>query len=810
LFAAFAAVTPGAIVTSVFHDCWYAVRKLVKSPSFSILVILTLALGIGANTAVFSVVRGIILRPLPYPHAERLVNICSLQNNVLDACTVSPPDMEDWARSSRTIEAAGIARGQAAVLRSDEGVESIPGALASPGFLDLFVAQPARGRLFRRDDLQEPVVILTYGLWQSRYGGDDSIIGRAIMLNDKSHEVIGVLPATLTVPEQERAQVWRPLPFDPRNEENRSWRGFDGVARLAPGVGVEAARNELSGLGARLARELPATNKGWSLTAAPLRERVVGSVGGTLWVFFGAVLFVLLIACTNVASLLLARSLGRRRELAVQAALGAGRARLIRQLLAESLMLGIAGGVLGTLFAWWAVSAFRSLAPPNIPRREEVGVDAAALAFTIAVSLGASLLFGLMPARRAVRTDLMDSLRTAVQAPLARSLFSARRMLVVAEVALAFILLVGAGLLTRSFIAASQWQSGFNPNNLLVVWLLPSTTKYPTKPHVADLYRRTVEEVRTLPGVGAVGAASAGPLFGGRETDEFTLEGAALDPLVARWYDIDASYFQTLGIPLVKGRFFTPDDRATGPRVAIVNETMARRLAADGNPIGRRVVWRGGSPPVTLEIVGVVGDVNPIASAAHVEPEIYWPNQQAPRWATFLVMRTTTDPTQTLKSLKARLATVDPNMSVRTLGTSEQLIGARLVSPRFYMTVLGVFAFVALVLAIGGTYSVISHNVAARTKEIGLRMSLGATPRDVLGLILRQGLQVVIIGIAIGLLGAALLTKLLASLLYRVTALDAVTFVSTAMLLLLAALVAAYIPARRAASVDPLTAIRYE
>lgn len=800
-------------MTSVFHDCWYAVRKLVKSPSFSVLVILTLALGIGANTAVFSVVRGIILRPLPYPHAERLISICSPQNNVIDACTVSPPDIEDWARSSRTIEAAGIARGQAAVLRSDEGVESIPGALASPGFLHLFVAQPIRGRMFRREDLQQPVVILTYEFWQNRYGGDDSIIGHAIVLNDKSHEVIGVLPATLTVPEFERVQVWRPLPFDPRDEENRSWRGFDGVARLAPGVDVKAARSELSDLGARLARELPATNKGWSLTAAPLRERVVGSAGGTLWVFFGAVLFVLLIACTNVASLLLARSLGRRRELAVQAALGAGRARLIRQLLAESLMLGIAGGALGTLFAWWAVSAFRTLAPPNIPRREEVGVDAAALAFTIAVSLGASLLFGLMPARRAVRTDLMDSLRTAVQAPLARSLFSARRMLVVAEVALAFILLAGAGLLTRSFIAASQWQSGFDPRNLLVVWLLPSTSKYPAKPHVADLYRRTVEEARTLPGVRAVGAASAGPLFGGRETDQFTLEGTGLDPLVARWYDIDASYFQTLEIPLVKGRFFTADDRANGPRVAIVNETMARRLGADGsagrNVIGRRI-RRDGSTPITLEIVGVVGDVNPIAAAAQVEPEIYWPNQQAPRWATFLVVRTDTDPTRTLKSLKARLAIVDPNMSVRTLGTSEQLIGARLVSPRFYMTVLGVFAFVALVLAIGGTYSVISHNVAARTKEIGLRMSLGATPSDVLGLILRQGLQVVLIGIALGVLGAALLTKLLASLLYRVTALDAVTFLSTATLLLLAALVAAYIPARRAANVDPLTAIRYE
>ncbi len=795
-------------MTSWLHDVRYAVRKLTKSPAFSLLVILTLALGIGANTAVFSVIHGIVLRPLPFPNATRLVDICSARDNAASACTASPPDIEDWARAGKTLDAVAIGRGEASVLRTDQGVEGFPGAIVSPGFLELFGVQPALGRLLRREDLQQPVVILSHTLWMNRFGGDASIVGRIITLNDKSHEVIGVLPAGVKIPDFERAQLWRPLPFDPRNEENRAWRGFIAVARLAPDASLQAARSELATLSDRLARTLPKSNKGWSMTPVPMQERVVGSVGSTLWIFWGAVGFVLLIACTNVASLLLARSFGRRRELAVQAALGAGHARLLRQLLTESLVLAIVGGALGALLAWGAVQAFRGLAPASIPRREEVSVDSLALAFTIGVSLLASLVFGLLPARNAVRSDLMQNLRTAIQPPLTRSLFSARRLLVVAEVALALILLVGAGLLTRSFLAAAQWDSGFDPHNLLIVWLLPSQKRYTDKRQVADLYRRAAEDVRTLPSVRAAGEASAGPLFGGRETEEFFVD-TSVEPMVVRWFDIDQAYFQTMGIPLVKGRYFNPDDRPDSPHVVIVNHTLARRISADGNVVGKQI-RRGGESPMTMEIVGVVGDVNPLTPQSQVEPEIYWPNQQETRWATFLLVRTAGDPAQTLKSLRARLQAIDPDLSIRTLGTSEELIGERLVGPRFYMSVLGVFACVALVLAIGGTYSVISHNVAARTKEIGLRMSLGATRREILQLVIWQGLQVVVVGIGIGLIGAALLTKLLASLLYRVTATDPLTFVATPLLLILAATLAAYVPARRAANVDPITTLRYD
>lgn len=794
-------------MNSVLQDLRYALRKLLKSPAFSLLVIATLALGIGANTAVFSIIHGVLFRPLPFPHAERLVNLCAVHDSVGAACVMSPPDFEEWARSAQTADASGIGRAEASVLRTEQGSEGIPGATVSSSFLELFGVQPALGRLFRPDDALQPVVVLGHGFWMSRFGGDPTIVGRTITLAGKSHEVVGVAAAGVRIPEFERAQLWRPLQIETRNEKHRAWRGFVTVARLRPGTEIGALESELASLAGRLDKDFPTTNRGWGLTAVPLQQRMVASVRTILWVLWGAVAFVLLIACNNVANLLIARALGRQRELAVQAALGATRGRLIRQLLCESLILASIGGVAGVLLAWWAVHAFRTLAPPTIPRREELGVDGFALAFTVGVSVAASLLFGVLPALRAVGAGLMEKLRSAAQAPLERSPLSARRLLVISEVALALVLLVGAGLLTRSFVAAAQWQGGFDRSHLLVLWLLPPQSKYPERSAAVELYRRAAEHVGTVPGVTSVGAASAGPLFGGRETEEFSVDGS--EPLAVRWSDIDEHYFQTMRIPVRRGRGFTTDDRPDGPKVAIVNETMARRLAPDGNALGRQI-RRAGIAPAVLTIVGVVGDVNPLTSDGQVDPEIYWPNQQAPRWATYLIVRTSTDPSRIVVAARARLRDVDPDLSVRTIGTFDELIGERLVGPRFYMFVLGTFAFIALALAVGGTYSVIAQNVAARTKEIGLRMSLGATRPQILGLVIRQAASVVAVGVVLGLGGAIVVTRLLGSLLYNVTATDPLTFAGMTVLLVATALLAAYVPARRAARVDPLIAIRSE
>jgi len=800
-------------MSSLWADIKYGVRVIGKNPGFAAVAILTLALGIGANTAIFSVVDSILLRPLPFPDSERLVVLCEENPVIAGFCVASPTNVEDWSRQSRAIEALGIGRDWAFILKTETGSEGLSGGLATPGFFQVLGLNAQVGRLFLPEDQQlgrNNVVVLSHGLWQTQFGGDPSIVGRVISLDDQSYSVVGVLPAGVEVPRLEYVEIWTPLHIDPTAEEHREWRGFKAYGRLAAGATLGEARDEMNVIAGRLAEAYPATNEGWTISVAPLREHVVGSIRATLLIFLGAMGFVLLIGCANVANLLLARATERRREFAVRAAIGARRSRLVRLLLTESLLLAMVAGALGMVLSFWAVEAFIAFAPGGIPRLDEVGIDRSVLAFATLLSMATCVVFGLAPALFASRLDLNQSLKEGDQRSPGRSGSRLRSALVVSEVALALVLLIGAGLLTRSFVELLRWEPGFDQSNLMETWLLASDGKYSGAGQVAALFDAAVEEVASLPSVVSVGMTSAGPLFGGREPDEFTIAGRpAPEPgqrPVARRYDIGPGYFRTLGIPLQTGRDFNAADTRGAPPVAIINETLARRYFPNEDPIGQQVTML--ERPMT--VIGVVADVQPFRAGDPIEPEIYWPFKQRPRYATFLLIRTSSDPTATIRPIEQRLKTLDPDMSISTFRTMEELVGRQLVRPRFNMLLIGVFASVALLLAAIGIFGVISYSVAQRTREIGVRVALGAADGDIFRSVVGRGMTLTLTGVALGLVGAFGVTRVLSSLLVGVRPTDPLTFVSIAVLLMLVALLACYVPARRAMRVDAMVALRSE
>ncbi len=794
-------------------DLRYSFRLLGKSPGFTLVAVLTLALGIGANTAIFSVVNGILLRPLPFPGSDRLASLCETHHSVSGFCVASPPNVEDWSRQSRTFAVMGIGRSWPFILKSDEGNQSIDGGIATPGFFRVLEAKAHLGRLLAPEDLEtgrNRVAILSSALWRSRFGAEPGILGRAITLDDERYTVIGVLPEGFRVPQHERVELWTPLHFDPRDERRRDWRGFMAIGRLAEGNTLEQAREEMDVIARRLAVQHPETNGEWSVSMTPLHERVVGGARPALLVFLAAVGFVLLIGCANVANLSLARAARRRREYAVRAALGAGRRRLLRLMLAESLLLSLLGGSAGLVLAIWGVDAFVALAPGGIPRLDEVGVDGRVLGFTAGLSVLASFIFGMAPYLHATRLDLNEFLKEGEGRLLERSRLGIRGTLVVTEVSLALVLVVGAGLLARSFLALTRWEPGFPTENLLTVWLLSSSGKYPEGQQVAALYQGAVEEVAALPSILSAGAVSAGPLFGGIERDEFLIEDRPEPPPgerpVARWFDVGPGYFSTLGTPLLRGRDFTDRDVAGAPGVAVINQTMARRHWPGRDPLGERLTVHGR----VMTIVGVVADVPPLRPGDPIHSEIYWPQRQAPRLATHLVMRTSTDPSAAIQPVRRRLERVDPDLVISRFATMEQLMDRQLVRPRFNLLLVGIFACVALVLAGVGIYGVIACSVAQRTREIGVRIALGAGKSDILRAVIRQGMAPALIGLLLGLVGALFLTSALGSLLAGVEPTDPLTFAGTALLLALVALSACYIPARRAARIDAMVALRHE
>ncbi|UCG88862.1 MAG: ABC transporter permease [Gemmatimonadota bacterium] len=793
----------------VVKDVRFASRTLLHAPGFVLAGVTTLALGIGANTAIFSVVDSILLSPLPLVEPDHLVRICETNPAVAGFCIASPPNVADWSDQSRAFEAFGIARDWPFILKTDDGVEGISGGIATPGFFQALRFSPELGRLFAAADLDpgnNRVVLLTNATWRSRFGGDPAIIGRTLMLDDEIYTVIGVLPADAQVPQMEYFQLWTPLHFDPREERRRSWRGFRALGRLTEAATLDEARSEMSTIASRLASQFPETNEGWGVRLVPLHESVVGSARPMLLVFLGAVGLVLLIGCANIANLLLARSTGRRRELAVRAALGASRTRLVRLLLGESLLLALLGGAAGLLLAVWAVKAFVVLAPGGIPRLDEVAVDGRVLGFALLVSLAASVLFGLVPALRATSLNLNQELREGDRGA-GKTDLGIRGLLVVSEVALALMLLVGAGLLTQSFARLLRWRPGFDRDNLLTVWLLASSGKYETGDQVQLQFRRATEAVAALGGVESVGTASAGPLFGGRETDEFRIESRSEgDPPVARWYDVGPGYFSTLGIPVVRGRGFTNADGRDAPPVAVINESAARRHWPGEDPLGQQVTIYGR----TMRIVGVVADIRPLKAGTAIDSEIYWPQQQAPRYATFLVIRTRGDPANAVRSVRARIQQLDPDMQISGFNTMDQLMARQLVSPRFNMVLLAIFAAMALVLAAVGIYGVVAYTVARRTREMGIRLALGAQRWRVIGSVVAQGMLPVAAGVVLGLAGAMGLSRALATMIFGVSATDVPTFLGVAAALVSVATIACLVPAQRATKVDAVVALREE
>jgi len=802
-------------VDALINDLRYALRTLARGPGFALLAVLTLALGIGVSVAIFSVVDRVLLRPLPFPDSQRLVAVCETHPSVEGFCIASPPDVEDFAARTRTLSSIGLGREEPFTARRGAESEGVNGGWATPGLFRTLRMTPALGRFFGPEDMGPngaPVAVLSDALWRSWYGADPGILGRSVILDGQSYQIVGVMRPGDEVPRLEDARIWTPLPFDPRNEERRKWRGFYVIGRLAAGATPATAAAELSGIERDLGVQYPETNRDWSVRVEPLLDQIVGPVRPTLLVFLGAVAILLLVACANVANLLVARGASREREFALRSALGAGPRRLFRLIATESVVMALVGGAAGLVVARWAIDGLLPLIPGGLPRLEAAALDARVLVFALALTVATGILAGLAPATRAARLDLAAAIKEGHQPVAWRKALGLRGGLVVAEVAMAFVLATGAGLLARSFATLLRWQPGFDQTHVLTFWTLASNGKYTDRAGIINVFERIRAELRTLPGVTSVGMASSGPLFGGRETGEFAIEGAGVaagqGPMVARWYDMDPWYFPTLGVALKHGRYFTDADREGAPPVAIINETMARRYFAGAGPVGRRV--RDKDYGHVMEIVGVVADIPAFLPGTPPQPEIYWPFAQRVRGASFFVLRTSGDPSALAKAAAARVKAVDPDMEASSIATLQERVDRQLRRPRFNLLLIGVFAAFALGLTVVGVYGVVAASVAGRTREIGVRVALGASARQVLGMVVREGMVLVTAGVGIGLVAAIWLTRFAARMLYGVTPGDAWTRVVVVALVVVAALLACFVPARRATKVDPLVALRAE
>jgi putative ABC transport system permease protein len=801
---------------SLAHDLRYSVRTLLRRPGLTVAIIATLALGIGANTAIFTVLRSVVLRPLPFPHSERVVQIAETNERLGATVTASPPNVDDWARMSRSIEAIGLARSGTLVLSDRQGTRSVRGGVATPGWFTVQAIEPELGRLMDSEDLQigsNDVALISHRFWMDHFAGDPGVLGSRMIVDGKSVRVIGVLPAEAWIYQFGFVDVWRPLTALEEDYTNRDWRGFFVLGRMAAGVTLQQTRDEMGRIRASLAEEYPDTNSAWGIRVDLLRDQVSGPIRATLWIFLGAVGFVLLIGCVNVANLLLVRATDRTSEFALRAALGASAGRRARQLLTESAVVSVVGGGLGLLVAWWGTDAFLAVAPSSIPRLSEVHVDPRVLLFTIGLSAFTALLFGLAPAIQAGRTDLGGSLRAAHDG--SRKKGHLRDALVVGETALALVLLIGAGLMTRGFVGLTRWDPGFDKADIVTTWALAPTDKYPQGVAAVALFERGTEALRSLPGVVGVGTTSAGHLFGGVESGNFEIVGnpspSADERPSARWFDIGPGYFAALGLPILQGREFTSADDGGSLPVAIVNRSFVDRYLKDGAAVGRRVTMHDR----TMEIVGVVPDVPPLRNSAALRAEIYWPKAQEPRWATYYVIRTGSPVTTTTlgalqDAAKERLKEVDPDLQISSFVPLTEYEASKFVSPRFNMLLVDAFALIALILAAIGMYGVIAHSVAQRAREMAIRIAVGAHPGGMVRNIVLHGMRTALMGLGIGLVAALALSRLLRGLLFGIPATDPATYVGVAMAYAAVAAVACIVPARRAARLDPVEVLRTE
>jgi len=819
----------------VLQDLRYAWRSFGANPGFTVAAVLSLAIGIGANTAIFSAASALLLRPLPYQDASRLTILWNRSPGLGIA--------EDWFSTAQYFdikdghqgfEQLAIAIGSNANLTGDGEPERIGAVRVSSNLLPMLGARPALGRLFVSEEDKAGaagVAVLNHGTWMRRYGGDRAVLGRSLTLNGQTYRIVGVLPASFSLPREvmptlggaEESEILLPLPLAAGAVTARNREDYNILGKLKPDVTLQQAQAEMDGITARLRREHPdfyPANGGLTFGIVPLQEQVVGDVRRSLLILVASVGFVLLIACANVANLQLSRALARQKEIAVRAALGAGRGRLVRQLVTESVLLALAGGLLGLVFAQISIAGIQTLGAKSVPRLHEIVIHGGVLIFTLTVSLLSGLLFGLAPALRVVRLDLHDNLKDSGRGAAGASALWARgpnlrRLLVMSELALSVMLLIAAGLLIRSFVRLQQVPPGFNPSHTLTLELTLNGRRYSDERVALDTYRDLWTRLGRVPGVQAAGGVSALPLSQMFSWGPITVEGRPQQPGEA-FINVDqriaaGDYFRAMEIPLLKGRLFTSEDTRTRPRVVVIDEAMAQQLWPNEDPLGKRIRFGGidaNAAAPWLAVVGVVGSIKQYTLDGDSRIALYLANEQSPSRTMNVVLRTSGDPTALTSAVRQALRAIDPDLPIYKVRTMADRVAESLARRRFAMLLLTLFAAIALGLSTIGIYGVIGYLVAQGTRELGIRMALGCTPQGVLRLVVRHGMGIAFAGVAAGIAGAFALTRFMGSLLFGVKASDPLTFTFVPVLLAAAALIASYIPGRRASRIDPMISLR--
>ena len=799
-----------------WQDLRYGVRVLAKNPGFFAVAVITLTVGIGANTAIFSVVNAVLLQPLPFREPDRLVWMWGNIRNAGSTASVSPLDFLDYREQNKTFEefAAAITVPVPFNLTGAGEPERLSAAVVTGNYFNALGVKPALGRTFQLEDEKpghDQVLVLSYGLWRDRFGGDQSIVDKTVTLDGKTCEIIGVMPAGFSFPQT--AQLWIPMNFDFSPEmKQRKGHFLRPVGRLKAGLTLAQAQADTDQIAQRLEELYPDSNTGWSLRLVPLREQIVGDIRSTLWILLGAVGFVLLIACANVANLLLARAASRQKEIAVRTALGAGRFRIIRQMITESLVLSLTGGALGALLAWWGVNVLVTLSAGALPSTAQVGVDASVLAFTLLISIIMGVMFGLAPALQTLKLNVSEALKEGGRGESEGAHRNrTRSILVVLESAIAVVLLIAAGLLIRSLLELRRVRPGFDPENVLTLRIDLARQKYAGPRKAANFFEDLESRIASLPGVEAAGMVSELPLSGQPNDMPFTVEGrppVTIDQAFdADYRRVNQSYFSALRIPLLRGRGFTEDDVRQSAKVLLVSDLFARQVFPDEDAIGKRLIFAIG-PKDPWEIIGIVGDVRHRSIEVGPMAAMYLPSRDIGR--TNFVIRTKGNPISLVPLVRREVQAIDSDQPVAAVRTMDEWVYSAAATPRYRTALLGLFAAIALLLAAIGIYGVVSYTVSQRTHEVGVRVALGAQRSDVLKLIIGRGMALVAAGVGAGLVAGYALTRLMSTMLFGVSPTDPATFATVALSLLAVALLACYVPALRATRVDPMKALRFE
>ena len=794
----------------IIKDIRYGIRGLSKRPGFTTLAVLTLALGIGANSAIFSVLNAVLLRPLPYADSDRIVRIDETEGK--GGMGVSPPNLLDFQQQNHTFESvAGYTAGNFILTHAGEPLR-VQSCAISPDLFSVLGVKPLIGRSFLAADErsgQDRVALISYGLWQRRFGGDQALVLKQITLDGLSYTVVGVMPHGFEFPIQpEPVEVWTPLEQPEDLAQLRGAHYLDVVGRIKRDVSLDQAHADVETIASRIAQQYPNEVSGKTIVV-PLKQDLVGQAQPYLLLLAGAALLVLLIAIANVASLTLARTAERQKEIALRTALGASRSRVVRQLLTESLILSFVGGLAGVTLAAWCTGFLLMIAPRDLPRLQSAHVDSRVLLFALAISVISGILLALVASWRSANADLQTRLKEGEARSASAPRQALRKALVISEVTLALVLLCGAGLLIRTVWKLNSVNPGFDPEKVLVAELVLPKTKYRDAGQQALFFQQLLERIKTTPGIESVGGTSNLPLSGTNMVFLATIEGRPNSSLPASFRAVTHDYFRTMRIPLLKGRWFDDHDTAVSQPVVVINETMARQISPNyEEALGKRI--KHGFKNQVAEVVGVIGDVKYAGLDQQTKPEMYAPFAQRAWPFMRIVVRSKSDPSLVSAAIREAVRTIDKDQPVDKLTTMSSIVRASMVARSFYMQLLGTFAALAFILAAVGIYGVVSYSVAQRTREIGIRVALGARRRDVLGLVLKEALRLTALGVGLGLVGAFAATRVLRSLLFEVKPTDPVTFICLSLLLTLVALLASYIPARRATKVDPLVALRYE